>query len=471
MKRFLLLYILYALSLDLCARRAFTMSNSANGESELMVFLPDTVLATGKAVVCCPGGGYTNLCSTYEGTDWAPYYNAQGIAYAVLKYRMPHGNRQLPIADACNALKTMRDSASSWHINRHDVGIMGFSAGGHLAATVATQAPMNIRPDFQILFYPVISMDVNKGHRGSSVNFLGADLDKANIVKQFSAEQNVHRHLTPPAILFMAGDDRIVDPYMNGVAYYSALRRNDVPASIHIYPTGGHGWHFDNSFTYHDAMLSTLTTWLQQQKAPASNATRVACIGNSITDGDGLAQRHLHAYPAQLQQLLGDDFLVKNFGVSGRTMLCKGSCQYMREQAWQDCKDFNPEIVIIKLGTNDSKTNCLPYLNEFEKDMQQMIDELKALSAKPQIMLGLPAKAWKSSWTISDSIIANRIIPAIKHMAKKNRLPVIDFHALFSSDEKLMQDDGVHPTAQGAAAMAEEARSAILEQLLKGELR
>lgn len=464
MKRSAILPLLLSLCLSLSAQRTFTVKNSDDGASELTVFLPKADIATGKAVVCCPGGGYSILCMTYEGVEWAPYYNGLGIAYAVLKYRMPHGDRKIPIADALNAMRTMRDSAAVWGINPHDVGIMGFSAGGHLASTIATQAPMNLRPDFQILFYPVISMDPKIGHRGSSKAFLGPEIDSTQVIKNYSSDQNVRRHLTPPAILFMADDDREVNPFKNGVAYYTALRRKDVSASLNIYPTGGHGWRFDNRFPYHDAMLQTLTTWLSQQKAPAANAIRVACVGNSITDGAGIPQSDRYGYPARLQQLLGGGYCVKNFGVSSRTMLQNGDYPYMREKAWQDCKDFCPQIVIIKLGTNDSKTHNWKHRDEFAGDMQQMIDQLKALSSKPRIMLALPAKAWKTSWSINDTTIVEEVIPIIRRVAKKNKQQVIDFHTPLSADEKMTQADGIHPNAQGATLMAEEAKKAILSK-------
>lgn len=457
----MLLLSLMMMCLGLAAQRKITLKNSADGLSELTVFLPSKGKSTGKAVVCCPGGGYSILCMTYEGVEWAPYFNDMGIAYAVLKYRMPHGDRSLPVADACRAIKTMRDSAAVWNVNPNDVGIMGFSAGGHLASVVATQAPMPVRPDFQILFYPVISMDPELGHRGSSKAFLGADIDSKEVVEEFSSDKQVRRHLTPPAILFMAEDDREVNPFKNGVAYYTALRRKDIPVSLNIYPTGGHGWRFDNTFIYHEAMLKTLATWLTQLQAPAAGAVRVACVGNSITDGAGIRQSHRYGYPAQLQQQLGSGYYVKNFGVSSRTLLNSGDFPYMKEKAWQDCKDFLPDVVVIKLGTNDSKTRNWQHKDEFANDMQQMIDELRALPSRPEIFLGLPAKAWKDSWTINDSVIVADIIPLIRKVAKKNRLEVIDFYTPLSQDESLTQPDGIHPNEKGARVMAEAVAAAI----------
>lgn len=453
----LLFALSLALSVSAYAQRQFEFTNSSDGKSVVYAFLPDPAKATGRAIVDCPGGGYGMVCMDYEGTDWAPYFNDMGIAYFVLKYRMPNGDRTIPISDAERALKTVRDSASVWHINPYDVGIMGFSAGGHLASTIATHADFYSRPNFQILFYPVITMEERFTHRGSKTNFLGSDYDNERVRREFSNETQIKRHITPPAILFMSDDDRTVPPIGNGINYYTALRQNDVSASLHLYPVGGHGWGIKPSFAYHDDMLKVLSTWLSGLKAPKAEAVRVACVGNSITDGSGIDLSDTFGYPAALQRLLGDNYYVRNFGRGARTLLNKGDHPFMQEFAWQDCKQFNPQIVVIKLGTNDSKTDNWKYGDEFGQDMQQMIDELKVLDSHPRILLAYPVKAWKDSWTINDSVITNAIIPAIDRLAKKNKLEVIDLHTPFSAPEAeaLMQRDGIHPRAEGARKMAE----------------
>ena len=153
------------------------VSTDANDQAELTVYLPNAKKATGRAVVCCPGGGYSHLAMDKEGHQWAPFFNTQGIAFIVLKYRMPHGDRMVPISDAEEAVRTVRRNASEWHINPDDVGIMGFSAGGHLASTIATHSKGDAAPNFQILFYPVITMDPGFTHKGSHDNFLGTASD------------------------------------------------------------------------------------------------------------------------------------------------------------------------------------------------------------------------------------------------------------------------------------------------------
>lgn len=442
--------------------RKVTVNLTDDGKANMVGYLPEK--PTGKAVVGCPGGGYTGLSMQNEGHDWAEYFNRQGIAYFVLTYRMPKGDRQLPISDAEKAMTTVRDSANVWDINPLDVGIMGFSAGGHLASTISTHSEFAARPNFSILFYPVISMNEKESHKGSCLNFLGIEGQKdGKLVKQYSNQHAVRRHLTPPAIILTANDDRTVPPVTNGLAYYSAMRREGNDCALYIYPTGGHGFGYRSSFTYHQQMLNDLTTWLQMHQGPKKDAVRVACIGNSITDGFGIDMASQRGYPAQLQQLLGDGYHVKNFGVSSRTMLNKGDLPYQNELAWRDALAFRPDIVIIKLGTNDSKPENWQYNKGFKDDLQQMVDALQANKNNPRIILCTPIPAFKPTWNINDSVIVHGITPIINKVAKKNKLQVIDLHTLYANDGDKMIADGIHPDAKGARRMAE----IIAEQLKK----
>lgn len=232
-------------------------------KAELTVYLPDAKKATGRAVVCCPGGGYSHLAMDHEGHQWATFFNNQGIALIVLKYRMPHGDFNIPISDAEEAMKTVRRNAVEWHIDRNDVGIMGFSAGGHLASTIATHSKADAAPNFHILFYPVITMDPAFTHKGSHDNFLGTGRSKKELKKleyEYSNDVQVNR-TTSRVFLALSDDDRAV-PAANGFNYYSECYRHDVPASIHIYPTGGHGWGYRESFAFHYQMIFELKAWL-----------------------------------------------------------------------------------------------------------------------------------------------------------------------------------------------------------------
>lgn len=269
LRSFALLVVLLAVSVSAMAQRAFDVNlwdaktpnkNGLQDTAYIKVFLPDAKRATGRAVVICPGGGYARLAMDHEGTQWAPFFNNMGIATIVLHYRMPNGNAKVPISDAEEALRTVRRNAKNWHINASDIGIMGFSAGGHLASTIATQSKGDAKPNFHILFYPVITMMQGYTHQGSHDNLLGYNASKKDEQK-FCSDLQVTR-VTPRACLLLSDDDHAVLP-INSVNYYAELYRHDVPASIYVYPTGGHGWGMNTSFAYHSEMLLNLKGWLE----------------------------------------------------------------------------------------------------------------------------------------------------------------------------------------------------------------
>lgn len=420
--------------------------------ARLTAYLP--AQPSGRAIVDLPGGGYSHLAVDHEGHQWADWMNRQGIAFFVLEYRMPKGDRTIPLTDAYRAMTTVRDSATAWRVNPYDVGIMGFSAGGHLASAVSTHAPWAARPNFSILFYPVVSMDERVTHKGSCANFLGAEgMKDQRLIQQWSNDACVRRHLTPPACVILSTDDRVVPPVTNGVAYYSAMCRAGNNCALYAYPSGGHGYGIRKNFAFHEQMLGDLKAWLATIAAPREQALRVACIGNSITDGMGIDMSEVYGYPAVLQRLLGKNYNVKNFGVSARTLMNKGDLPYMKEQAWVDAQAFLPNIVVIKLGTNDSKDYNWIHGADYGADLQKMVDTLRALPSKPQIYVCSPIPAARI-WGISDSVIVNGEIPAIKRVVKKNKLAYIDLHTEFKPTEGLMQRDGIHPTDKGAAQLA-----------------
>jgi acetyl esterase/lipase len=471
--------LLPAMLLQAQTARKFTLDLTDDGKAQMVCFLPTT--PSGKAIVGVPGGGYSVLSNTHEGTMASDWLNKQGIAYFVVNYRLPDGDRTIPMGDVQKGIRTVRDSAAVWGINPHDVGIMGFSAGGHLASVVSTLSDFDVRPDFSILFYPVISMDERVSHKWSCINFLGEEGHKdPQLVKQYSTQNAVRRHLTPPAIIITASDDRLVPPVTNAVAYYTAMRNAGNECAMYIYPTGDHGFGFGPWFKYHDQMLTDLGNWLNARPTPKPDAIRVACIGNSITDGHGIDMAPASGYPAQLQQMLGNDYWVKNFGVSSRTMLNKGDYPYMNELAWKDALAFKPDIVVIKLGTNDSKPENWQYGSEFKHDLQQMITTLRpdlaqpvkkkgkkkaaVQPAGPKIFICTPIPAFKSTWNISDAVITNEIIPIQQEVAKEYGLQVIDLHTLFANDGDKMLSDGIHPDGKGARRLAE-----IIAKQVKGE--
>ena len=468
-KLMMLLLMLAAVTVQAQTAKKFTVNITPDGKANMVAYLPES--PSGRAIVDCPGGGYSHLATQHEGHDWATYFNQQGIAFFVLTYRMPNGDRTIPMGDAQQAIRMVRDSAKVWQINPEDVGIMGFSAGGHLASTVSTHSEYDCRPNFSILFYPVISMNERETHKGSCVNFLGKEGQKdERLVKLFSNQNAVVRHLTPPAIILTANDDGVVPPVTNGIAYYSAMRRQGNDCSLYVYPSGGHGFGFRSSWPFHNQMLNDLTVWLNCHKAPRQDAVRVACIGNSITDGHGIDMSDVKAWPGQLQKLLGDGYVVKNYGRSGRTLLQKGDQPIWKEQAWRDALAFKADVVVIKLGTNDSKPQNWD-AQAYESDLRLMIDQLNPKvpvlnkkgkptkkmqrSEKPRIILCTPVPAYKPSWNISDSVIVNSISPIINKVAQEENLEVIDLHSIFNNaDGKAMQGDGIHPTEVGDAQIA-----------------
>ena len=223
---------------------------------EIAVFLPSKKNATGQTVIICPGGGYAYLSYNWEGTDVAKLLNSKGITAIVLKYRLPNSKSNItpdlsPLMDAKRAMRTVRFYADKWNIRKNNIGIMGFSAGGHLASTLATHFDdgdknskdsierQSSRPDFAVLVYPVISMDKKITHMGSHNNLIGENADSA-VTKLYSNELQVTKQ-TPPTFLVHATDDKAV-PVENSLRFYQALKDNGVPVEMHIFPAGGHGF-------------------------------------------------------------------------------------------------------------------------------------------------------------------------------------------------------------------------------------
>ena len=215
----------------------------------------------GMAIIMCPGGGYSGVALRHEGHDMASWFNTQGITYVVLKYRMPNKHCEVPLTDAEQAIRMVRKHAAEWGVNPHRVGIMGASAGGHLAASLATlYGSEATRPDFQILFYPVISMVKEITHEGSRVNLLGENPSQ-ELVDKYSLEKQVTAQ-TPQAFIMLSTDDDTVPP-LNSIGYYLTLREHKVPVCLVSYPTGGHGWGFRDNFTYKRQWTGELEKWLR----------------------------------------------------------------------------------------------------------------------------------------------------------------------------------------------------------------
>jgi acetyl esterase/lipase len=226
----------------------------------LTVYRPAAGKGNGTGVVVCPGGGYTHLAMTHEGTDVAKWLNGLGITAFVLKYRLPSDETMVdktigPLQDAQRAIQLVRQRAGEWGVDAGKVGILGFSAGGHLASTagthflqttIANSAQVSLRPDFMVLLYPVISFSESIGHAGSRESLIGKHPDPA-LVLAYSNERQVTPK-TPPVFIIHAEDDKTV-PVLNSLYFYEALVQHGVPAELHVYPKGGHGWGMWNSLS------------------------------------------------------------------------------------------------------------------------------------------------------------------------------------------------------------------------------
>ncbi|MDX2045426.1 MAG: alpha/beta hydrolase, partial [Chitinophagaceae bacterium] len=239
----------------------------------LRVFLPPKEKANGTAVVICPGGGYRIVAIGHEGYDVAKKFNEAGVAAVVLKYRLPDSAISpqpeiAPLQDAQQAILTVRQNSQKWNIDPNRVGIMGFSAGGHLASTAGTHfkkilvdysGNLSARPDFMILGYPVISADTSISHRGSFNSLLGKN-PSAEKLKEYSNELQVTAE-TPPAFLVHSSDDGGVKPD-NSIRFYLALLKNKVAAELHLYEKGGHGYGMNNPTT-NDKWMERCFNWMQ----------------------------------------------------------------------------------------------------------------------------------------------------------------------------------------------------------------
>ena len=239
----------------------------------LTVYRPEKMNDNATAIIICPGGGYSVLAAGHEGSDVAMALNEWGVVCFVLKYRLPDQNNMPdrsigPLQDAQRAIQLVRDSARQWNVDPSKIGIMGFSAGGHLASTASThfnrpviENPGNtsLRPDFSVLLYPVISFTDSLTHLGSRNNLIGEN-PAAEKIREYSNELQVNGQ-TPPAFLVHASDDDVVK-VGNSRQYYEALIRNNVPAELRLYPRGGHGFGMNNETTS-DSWMNRLKTWLK----------------------------------------------------------------------------------------------------------------------------------------------------------------------------------------------------------------
>jgi acetyl esterase/lipase len=245
-------------------------------EPTLTVFLPESGKSNGTSIIICPGGGYWILAAGHEGADVARQFVKMGVTAFVLKYRLPDAQIQTnpaiaPWQDAQRAIQLVRERASEWNIDPTKIGILGFSAGGHLASTAGTKfensvidnnKQISLRPDFMVLVYPVISADPAITHQGSFEKLLGIN-STAEKRMEYSSDRFVSKD-TPPTFLVHASDDGGVSP-QNSIVFYQALLEKKVPVELHLYQQGGHGFGLKNSTTP-DLWMDRLRNWLKTNK-------------------------------------------------------------------------------------------------------------------------------------------------------------------------------------------------------------
>jgi acetyl esterase/lipase len=225
-------------------------------EARMYAYIVPKEKSTGAAILICPGGGYGGLAVEHEGSQFAVWLNSIGVSAFVLYYRMPNQHSEIPLKDAQTALEIIRNGAKKWNIDKHKIGIAGFSAGGHLASTAGTHFTEKNRPDFMILVYPVISMTGD----GTCQNLMGKT-PSAELIKRFSNELQVTKK-TPPTLIIAALDDDVV-PVEHSRMFYLALQDNKIPSEIHTYDKGGHGFGMRKKGMDVDNWTGLLKEWLK----------------------------------------------------------------------------------------------------------------------------------------------------------------------------------------------------------------
>lgn len=471
----------------------------------LTVFLPPKDNATGAAVIICPGGGYEVLAMSHEGYDMARRFNDAGIAAFVLKYRLPKGGIMKdksigPLQDAQRAIQMVRENAKPWNVDPKKVGILGSSAGGHLASTAGTHwqsakidnpKKTSLRPDFMILNYAVISFSDSLTHNGSRVNLLSPreyteeeynsgkvsgnwrllNLPESEI-RNYSNEWQVNAQ-SPPAFITAPMDDHVV-PVGNSLYFAAALQQNKVPVEMFLYPTGDHGYGMINPRAKEQWMEACLR-WLKRNIDPPkedwawlrrfendnktimkqSGENRVVFMGNSITEGW-----------SNIDPSFFKDKPYINRGISGQTT------PQMVLRFRQDVIDLKPAVVVILAGTNDIAGNTGPAtLEQIMGNIISMAELAKANGIKVVLSSVLPVYdyPWKPGLEPAEKIfMLNKMIQAY---AAKTGTVYLDYFSAMSDERKGLKaglgDDGVHPNLAGYKIMEPLAERAI-EEAMRG---
>ncbi|MFR9602753.1 MAG: GDSL-type esterase/lipase family protein [Rikenellaceae bacterium] len=482
-KRLLTLFLLVTLGLPLTAAAKFApdakfvYKTTDQRELELYVFYPnDEAKGKNRTVVISYFGGGWQSGSPDQFYSQSEYFASLGMVAISVDYRTIGKDKTTPfesVMDAKSAVRWVRENKKMLGINPDKVVTSGGSAGGHLAACTALiegvdedpKQKVSAMPNAMILFNPVVN---------TTAEGYGAD----KLVGQETELSPVH-HVRPnlPPTLVMHGTQDTTVPFKNAVDFTNAMKEagNDCT----LIPAFGENHGFFNSpefrassgdrnfkrSMYESVKFLARLGFVEEDKIPQKQIIRVACVGNSITFGSRVEEREKNAYPVVLQGLLGDDYEVVNFGKPGATLLNDGNLPYTSTKEFAALVEFAPDVLILKLGTNDSKEmNWKGGENNFAADFESLIKSLRPNSSRsPQIFICSPVPAFTpaDSQSINSAIIKDQIVPLVESLAKKNRAAkFIDLYTPFEKCESVFPDK-IHPNAEGARRMAMEIYNAI----------
>ncbi len=422
-------------------------------------------------ILVCPGGGYTFTSVGNEGVNVAEFFVPRGYNIAVLKYRLPNGHEYIPLEDACRAMEMLRDSIDAWQLPSAQLAVMGFSAGGHLAASLLTKYnSRKSRPDYGILVYPVISMDSTITHKGSCKQLLGQQPTDEQRVR-WSTEKQVNAD-TPPCILVACQDDPTVK-IENSIRFYQALTAASVPASLVFVPVGKHGWGFSRQFPQRALIERVIldflaqfhpsdilepeykndkrhSDWAQFGKYTQSNMelkekkTKVTTVfyGNSITN---------NWYKMRPDFFLSHGFVGR--GISGQTS------SELLVRFRQDVIGLHPRNVVILCGINDiAQNNGTISVEHIMGNIISMCELAKTNKIRPILCSVLPARSIQWNPFILDAPKQIQTLnQLIQRYAKNNGIKYVDYYSVMADEngglKTGLSKDNVHPTEQGYQIM------------------
>lgn len=444
-------------------------------ELSLHVFYPNDQ-KKGKnrpAIISFFGGGWA-AGSPSQFYAQSEYFASLGMVAISVDYRVMKQDKTTPfeaVMDAKSAVRWVRQNSKLLGIDPDKIVASGGSAGGHLAACTAIiegceddkKLKVSSVPNALILFNPVVK--TTKDGYG------------ANSLVGRETEISPTHHIRPnlPPTLIMHGTQDTTVPFKNAVEFDQKMRECGNDCRLITAFGENHGFfngkfrasfglrNFDRCMYASTKFLIDLGILANNTEITKPEPVRVACLGNSITFGARVEDREKNSYPAQLQNMLGEDYDVKNFGKSGANVLNEGNLPYIKNNEYKQLVEYAPDVIIIKLGTNDSKAKNWQYKDKFEEDFTSLIKSLRKNSHRsPQIYICSPVPAFtdKDSEFINAAIIQDEIYPAVKQIAKKNKLFFIDAFQPFEDRPDLFPDQ-IHPGAEGAKLLAEVIYNAI----------